>query len=156
MMDSGGCGVAALEEGESLGERPSAGAGASDEEAVAVGGLDVGAEGYMDDGFAGCADAVVGADENEEQAETGERSSAGGVERAPGREIGCDGGRWGPFEDIGLGPGSASAGNGAAERGALRGAVVVDADGRGGTGRSTSTVAACPAELQVHFGMDNS
>jgi hypothetical protein len=82
----GGCG-AAPGEGESLGEGPSAGAGASDEDAAGVEGLDVGAEGHMDDGFAGCADAVVGADESEERAETGERRSAGGADRASGREI---------------------------------------------------------------------
>lgn len=110
----------------------------------------------MDDVFAGCSDAVVGVDESEERAETGEGSSAGAVDRASGTEIGWGGGRWGPFEDTGLGPGSASAGSGPAERGALRGAVVVDAEGHDDTGRSTSRVAACPAEVQVHFGMDNS
>lgn len=44
MTSSGGCGAAAPEEGESLGERPSAGARASDEEAAGVEGLDGGAE----------------------------------------------------------------------------------------------------------------
>jgi len=73
MMSSEECGAAAAPgEGGSLGEGPSAGPGASDEEAAVVEGLDVGAEGHMDDGFAGCADAVVGADESEERAETGE------------------------------------------------------------------------------------
>lgn len=67
-----GAAAAAREEGESLGERPSAGAGPSDEKAAGVEGLDVGAEGHMDDVFAGCADAVVGADESGEGAETGE------------------------------------------------------------------------------------
>lgn len=71
MVNLGGCGAGRWEE-----ERPdeglSAGAGASDEEAAGVEGLDVGAEGQMDDGFAGCADAVVGVDESAERAETGE------------------------------------------------------------------------------------
>ena len=71
MIDLGGC-DAARGEGERLDEGPSAGTGASDEEAAGVEGLDVGAEGHTDDGFAGCADAVVGADESGEGAETGE------------------------------------------------------------------------------------
>lgn len=71
MMYLGGC-DAAHGEGGSLDEGLSVGAGASDEEAAGVEGLDVGAEGHMDDGSAGCADAVVGADESGEGAETGE------------------------------------------------------------------------------------
>lgn len=72
-----------------------------------------------------------------------------------------------------MGPGSALASNGAAEGGALRGAVVVDvvdatdavdaadatdAEGSGETGDSTSISRAAeyPAEVQVHFGTDNS
>ena len=70
MMNLGGY-DAARGEGESLDEEPSAGAGASDEEAAGVEGLDVGAGGHTDDGSAGCADAVVGGDESEEGAETG-------------------------------------------------------------------------------------
>lgn len=70
-------------------------------------------------------------------------------------------------------PGSALASNGAAERGALRGAVVVDvldavdavdeadatdAVGSGETGHSTSisTAVEYPAEVQAHFGTENS
>ena len=70
VMNLVGCG-AARGEGESLDEGPSAGAGASDEEAAGVEGLDVGAEGHTDDGSAGCADAVVGEDESGEGVETG-------------------------------------------------------------------------------------
>jgi len=70
-MDLGGCG-AAPGEGERPDGGPSAGAGASDEEAGGVAGLGVEAEEHMDDGFAGCADADadVGGDESEERAET--------------------------------------------------------------------------------------
>ena len=70
-------------------------------------------------------------------------------------------------------PGSAWASNGLAERGALRGAVAVgvldavgavdeadatDAEGSDETGHSTSisTAAEYPAEVQAHFGTENS
>ena len=152
MMNSVGCG-AAPGEGGSPGEEPSAGAGASDGEAAGVEGLDVVGGRHMGDGCAGCADAVVGVDESEEPGEIGEGRSAAGADRPSGSDIRWGGGRWGRFEDTGSGPGSASAGNGAAERGALQGgAVVVDG---GGTGRSTSA-AAVLAEVQGHLGMDDS
>lgn len=93
MVNLGGCGAARCE-GERLDEGLSVEAGVSDAEAAGgVEGLDVGAEGHMDDGFAACVDAVVGADESGERAETEEeRRSAEGVDRPSGRETGCGGG----------------------------------------------------------------